>query len=188
MPYQELEAWKWANSIRYNSNPLKIDDARVVVRFFLSHYRFNFKEVKELLNLSDSTNFNYKDEEQFKGSFINAELSRDRYFGRAWFSMEEKKKRDIFHALYFFDSSQRLEECAREKFGLHPRAAQQFSKLVSIKVMPSSPEKRLKRSCIFLGRGTNTKQPFISLESGMRCTRVGLNLHLNRRRKSSRSL
>ena len=124
LPYQELEAWKWANSIRYNSNPLKIDDARVVVRFFLTHYHFRFREVKELLNLSDSTNFNYKDEEQFKGSFINAELSRDRYFGRAWFSMKEKKKEDIFHALYFFDSSQRLEECAQEKFGFDQWASQ----------------------------------------------------------------
>ena len=129
LPYQELEAWKWVNSIRYNSSPLKIEDARLVVRFFLSHYRFSFKEVKEVLNLSESTNFNYKDEDVFKGSFINAELSRERYFGRAWFSMDEKIKEDVFHALYFFDSSQRLEECAEEKFGLHPRAAHQFSKI-----------------------------------------------------------
>ena len=157
LPYQELEAWKWANSIRYNSNPLKIDDARVVVRFFLSHYRFNFKEVKELLNLSDSTNFNYKDEEQFKGSFINAELSREKYFGRAWFSMEEKKKEDIFHALYFFDSSQRLEECAREKFGLHPRAAQQFSRISIDKSYALLSRKAVKKILYFLRKGYQYK-------------------------------
>ena len=128
-----------------------------MVRFFLSHYRFNFKEVKELLNLSDSTNFNYKDEEQFKGSFINAELSRDRYFGRAWFSMEEKKKEDIFHALYFFDSSQRLEECAREKFGLHPRAAQQFSRISIDKSYALLSRKAVKKILYFLRKGYQYK-------------------------------
>ena len=153
LPYQELEAWKWVNSIRYNSTPLDVDDARVVVRFFLTHYHFRFREVKELLNLGNSNNFNYKDEDQFKGSFINAELSKERYFGQRWFSMNEKQKEDIFHALYFFDSSQRLEECAQEKFGLDQWEAKQFSRISIDKSYALISRKAANKILYFLRKG-----------------------------------
>lgn len=153
LPYQELEAWKWVNTIRYNSQPLTIEDAKLVVHFVLSHYRFRFKEVKEILNLTNSTNFNYKDQDQFKGSFINTELSRDRYFGNEWFSMENKKKEDIIHALYFFDSRQRLEESAQMKFGLNSRSARQFSKINIDKTYALLSRMATNKILYFLKRG-----------------------------------
>ena len=127
--YQELEAWKWVNSIKYNNGPLLIHDAQKVVRYYLTHYRFKFEEIKFVLNLMHSDNFNYKSDDNFKGSFINAELSREKYFGKDWFDFDQKTKDDIFHALYFFNSSQRLQDCAIEKFGLSENAAKQFSKI-----------------------------------------------------------
>lgn len=127
--YQEVEAWKWTNSIKYNNGPLLIKDAQKVVHYFLSHYRFKFEEIKSLLNLQHSNNFNYKSDDHFKGSFINAELSREKYFGSLWFDFDQTTKENIFHALYFFNSSQRLQLCAEEKFGLSSSAAKQFSKI-----------------------------------------------------------
>lgn len=127
--YQELEAWKWVNSIQYNNRSLEIEDAEMVVYYFKTHYRFNFKEVKELLGLELSKNFNYRDEDNFRGSFLNSELSKQKYFGEEWFSMEEKSKEDIFHALYFFDSVSRLETYAMEKFGFEPNTAKQFANI-----------------------------------------------------------
>ena len=125
--YQELEAWKWVNSIQYNNRSLEIEDAEKVVYYFKTHYRFNFKEVKELLGLELSKNFNYRDEDNFRGSFLNSELSKQKYFGKEWFSMDEKSKEDIFHTLYFFDSVSRLETYAMEKFGFEPNIAKQFA-------------------------------------------------------------
>ena len=153
LPYQELEAWKWVNSIRYNSQQLKLDDAKLVVRYFLSHYRFRFREVKALLNLSSSSNFNYKDEDEFKGSFINAELSSQRYFGYDWFSMEEKEKEDIFHALYFYDSSVRLASCAEQKFGLSSQSATRFSKISIDKSYAQLSKMAAKKILYFLRKG-----------------------------------
>ena len=127
--YQEVEAWKWANSIKFNNAPLKPNDTRKVVHYFLTHYRFKFEEIKSLLQLNHSDNFNYKADDTFKGSFINSELSREKYFGKKWFDFEQKTQEDIFHALYFFNSSLRLQNCAEEKFGLSTYAAQQFSKI-----------------------------------------------------------
>lgn len=129
LTYQELEAWKWVNSIQYNNRPLEIEDVKKVVHYFKTHYRFNFKEVKELLGLDFSKNFNYRDEDNFRGSFINSELSKKKYFGKEWFSMEEKSKEDIFHALYFFDSVSRLEAYAMDKFDFGPNIAKQFANI-----------------------------------------------------------
>ena len=127
--YQELEAWKWVNSIKYNNRQLLITDAQKAVHYFLSHHRFKFQDIKSLLNLTHSNNFNYKSDDQFKGSFINAELSREKYFGKEWFDFDQKTQEDVFHALYFFNSSQRLQDCAIEKFGLSEGAAKQFSNI-----------------------------------------------------------
>lgn len=69
----------------YKNDPLLIEDARKVVQYYLTHYRFKFEDIKSLLNLAHSDNFNYKSDDQFKGSFINAELSREKYFGKEWF-------------------------------------------------------------------------------------------------------
>jgi len=81
------------------------------------------------LQLNHSENFNYKADDAFKGSFINAELSREKYFGKEWFDFDQKTKEDIFHALYFFNSSLRLQDTAEQKFGLNSYAAQKFSKI-----------------------------------------------------------
>ena len=151
--YQEVEAWKWANSIKYNNTRLHIEDAEKVVHFYMTHYRFKFEDIKTLLHLNYSENFNYKSQDQFRGSFINTELSRDKYFGKAWFNFDQKKKEDIFHALYFFNSSQRLERHAREKFGLSPQSAKQFSNISIDKSYAPLSKKACRKILFFLRQG-----------------------------------
>ncbi|MGB1449695.1 MAG: type II CRISPR RNA-guided endonuclease Cas9 [Flavobacteriaceae bacterium] len=155
--YHEVEAWKWVNSIKYNNAPLKNEEARKVVQFYRTHYRFTFEDVKTLLHLNFSDNFNYKSEDQFRGSFINAELSREKYFGEAWFSFDQKKREDIFHALYFFNSSQRLQVCAQEKFGLSAAAAKQFAKISIDKSYAPISKMACKKILYFLQQGYSYK-------------------------------
>ncbi len=155
--YQELEAWKWVNTIRYNNRPLELEDAQRVVRYFKTHYRFSFAEIKEILGKEYSKSFNYRDEENFRGSFLNAELSKKKYFGNNWFSMPEKEKEDVYHALYFFDSVTRLEKYAREKFGFGPNIAKQFANISIDKNYAPLSRKASNNILYFLRKGYGYK-------------------------------
>lgn len=151
--YQELEAWKWARSIRRNSKPLSLEDQSKVADFFLQHYRFSFSEVKQVLGCEDSDTFNYKDQDKFRGSFIHAEMSKQKYFGSKWFSMDEKNREDIYHALYFFTSQKRLKAYAMEKLNFRSNVAEQFSNIHLDKRYASLSKKASRNILYFLKQG-----------------------------------
>ncbi|MEN8764595.1 MAG: type II CRISPR RNA-guided endonuclease Cas9 [Polaribacter sp.] len=155
--YQELEAWKWVNTIKFNNRSLEIEDAKKVVDYYNTHYRFNFSEIKKLLGQDYSKNFNYRDEENFRGSFLNSELSKNKYFGNEWFSMDAKNKEDVFHALYFFDSVSRLETYAKEKFGFEQRIAKQFANISIDKNYAPLSRKASNNILYFLRKGYEYK-------------------------------
>jgi len=127
--YQEVEAYKFINSIEFSGQPLNEIQRSEVLGYFFTNYRIKFKDIKRLLNLEYSQEFNYKDDEGFKGSFIHSELSKTKFFGRSWFQLEEKKRQDIWHALYFFNSSYRLEAYASEKLNFSDHSSFSFSKI-----------------------------------------------------------
>ena len=127
--YQEVEAYKFINSIEFSGHPLNANQRSEVLGYFFTHYRFKFIDIKRLLNLEYSQEFNYKDEEGFKGSFIHSELSKSKFFGKGWFQIEEKVRQDIWHALYFFSSSHRLHGYASEKLGFSDHSSFSFSKI-----------------------------------------------------------
>ena len=151
--YQELEAWKWAKSIKVNSQPLATKDVIKVVNFFLSHHRFVFSDIKKILDLKESKGFNYKDGDKIKGSFIHAEMSKKKYFGSYWFSMDDKNKEDIFHALYFFTSRQRLKEYAIEKLNFSASVAEQFANIHIDKNYALISKKACRNILYFLKQG-----------------------------------
>ena len=64
--YQEVEAYKFINSIEFSGHPLNASQRSEVLGYFFTHYRFKFIDIKRLLNLEYSQEFNYKDEEGFK--------------------------------------------------------------------------------------------------------------------------
>ena len=94
--------------------------------------------------------YNYKDEEGFKGSFIHSELSKGKFFGKGWFQIEEKVRQDIWHALYFFSSSQRLHAYASEKLGFSDHSSFSFSKIRMEKIMLPLVKEHVIISCFFL--------------------------------------
>lgn len=151
--FQEMEAWKWAKSIKVNSQSLASKDVIKAVDFYLRHHRFVFSDVKKVLGLKDSQNFNYKDGDKIKGSFINAEMSKKKYFGSDWFSMDEKIKEDIFHALYFFTSRQRLKAYAEDKLYFSETTADQFSNIHIDKNYTSISKKACRNILYFLKQG-----------------------------------
>lgn len=88
--YQEVEAYKFINSIEFSGQPLNEVQRNEVLGFFYTNYMFKFVDVKKILGLEYSQEFNYKDDERFKGSFIHSELSKSKFFGKRWFHMDEK--------------------------------------------------------------------------------------------------
>lgn len=155
--YQELEAWKWANTIEINQEKLSFEDLEKAAHFYLSHYRFQFAELKQFLQLPIHCLSNYKNSENIIGSFVNAELSKPHFFGNSWFEMQAKYKEDIYHALYFFSSKHQLALCAEEKFGLKPRNAQQFSRIRLDRTYALLSQKAARNILYFLKQGHKYK-------------------------------
>ncbi len=154
---QEVEAWKWINSIQYNNQPLEEEERRVTFAFLRSNYKFKFSDLKNRLQLPDKKAFNYRDDEIFKGIFIDYEMSKNKFFGTDWFNMDSKLKEDVFHALYFFDDLEKLKQHAEEKFGLDEYCAEQFSKISLDKTYALLSKKACRNLLPFLRQGYRYK-------------------------------
>lgn len=155
--YQEVEAWKWINTIQYNHQPLEEKHRQRAFVFLRSKYRFSFFDLKKALKLSDSKAFNYRDDEVFKGIFIHYELSKNKFFGTNWFKMDSKSQDDIFHALYFFDDVEKLKQHAQEKFGFNEYSANEFSKISLDKTYAMLSKKACRNLLPFLRKGYRYK-------------------------------
>lgn len=151
--YQELEAWKWTNTIRINGKRLSSEQAEKVVRFYLQNARFTFDQILQVLKLSENESVNYKANDSLRGSFINAELSKPKYFGSQWFLMTEKQREDIFHNLYFFTSQKRLREYAQNQWGFSRVSAKQFSQININKNYAQISKKASRNILYFLRQG-----------------------------------
>ena len=157
LEYQEVEARKWINTIQYNNQPLTAEDREKAYHFLQCHYRFRFSALKKRLNLPDAKGFNYLDEETFKGIFIHSELSKNKYFGKQWFSLDKKQQEDIFHALYFFNDTEKLKYHAMDTFGLDEYNSTQFSKISLDKSYAMLSKKACRNLIPFLRRGFRYK-------------------------------
>ena len=96
--YQEVLAYRWANSLKVNGVSLSHSDRLLAVEFFMTHRRFDFGRVKAVLENPDG-NYIIKEDELITGSFVNASLSHFSIFGEDWFHFNEKEKEDIWHSL-----------------------------------------------------------------------------------------
>ncbi len=152
--YQELLAYRWANSLKVNGRFLSDQDRKVAVHFFMTHRRFNFGRLKTELE-NPYAHYNIKEEESIKGSFVNASLSHPSIFGSAWFEFNERDKEEIWHCLYFFDNEQKLISHMIEKWGLDENQAAKFAALQLDKNYASLSKKASGNILYFLKRGVN---------------------------------
>ncbi len=151
--YQEVEAYKFINSIRHSESRLNLTQRTEVLRYYFTHPHFKFIEIKRLLKLEHSDGFNYDDDLEFKGSFIHSELSKTKLFGKEWFQMEDKIRQDIWHALYFFDSDYKLQEYAIHKFNFSKQSATLFSRIKISKEYAPISKKACNNILFFLRKG-----------------------------------
>jgi len=126
--YQEVLAYRWANSLKVNGVSLSHSDRLLAVEFFMTHRRFDFGRVKAVLENPDG-NYSIKEDELITGSFVNASLSHFSIFGEDWFHFNEKEKEDIWHSLYFFDNKMKLKSYVMNNWSLSEQSASKFAEL-----------------------------------------------------------
>ena len=152
--YQELLAYRWANSLKVNGKFLTDQDRKVAVHYFLTHRRFLFGRLKSKLS-NPNAHYNIKEEESIKGSFVNASLSHPTIFGPEWFDFSERDREEIWHCLYFFDNEQKLKSHMIEKWGLDENQAKKFASLQLDKNYASISKKASGNILYFLKRGVS---------------------------------
>lgn len=150
--YQEVLAYRWANSLKVNGVSLSHSDRLLAVEFFMTHRRFDFGRVKTVLENPDG-NYSIKEDELITGSFVNASLSHFSIFGEDWFHFNEKEKEDIWHSLYFFDNKMKLKSYVMNNWSLSEQSASKFAELQLDKNYAPISKKAARNILYFLKKG-----------------------------------
>ncbi len=163
--YQEVLAYRWANSLKVNGETLSDSDRSTAVEFFKTHRKFDFAWVKRLFQNPDG-HYNIKDQELIKGSFINASLSHPNLFGDQWFEFDSDTQEEIWHAMYFFDNEARLKSHVMEKWYLTDSQANKFIALQLDKNYAPISKKAARNILFFLKRGVSYDLSVVFLGGG----------------------
>ena len=152
LTFQEMLAYRWANSLKRNGIYLSPRDRNTAKEFFMTHKRFDFMRI---INLFESTDghFNIKDNEIIKGSFVNASLSHPQLFGASWFELSEKDREDIWHNLYFFNDESKLKAYFMERWGFDNFQAKKIASIQLDKNYAPISRKAARNILYFLKRG-----------------------------------
>lgn len=150
--FQELLAYRWANSLKRNGLFLSSKDRLTAKDFFLRQKRFDFMRVINLLENPEG-HFNIKDNEIIKGSFVHATLSHPQLFGSSWFELSEKDQEDIWHNLYFFNDETKLKTYFVEQWGFDDYRAGKVSSIQLDKNYAPISKKAARNILYFLKKG-----------------------------------
>lgn len=152
--YQDLLAYKWINTIKKDGRNLSKEDREKIYYFFMTNSGFKFRQIKQILN-AEYSQFNKKSSDVIYGSRLISRLSDQEIFGMDWFNIPLSKRKDIWHALYFFNNTDQLQTHAQEKWGLGETASRKFAELEVEKRYAPISEKAAKNLLYFLKRGVS---------------------------------
>lgn len=152
--YQDLLAYKWISTIKKEGRSLSQVERDKIYFFFMRNFKFNFREIKEFLN-AKSVQFNKKNEDIIYGSKLNCQLSDESIFGMDWFGMTLSEREDVWHALYFFNNRELLQNHARQKWELGEDASQKIAEVLVDKRHAPISTKAAKNILYFLKRGVS---------------------------------
>lgn len=150
--YQELLAYRWANSLKCNGEYLTPRERITVKEFYMTHKRFDFMRLTGLLDNPEG-HYNIKETEIIKGSFINAVLSHPQLFGSFWFQLSEKDREDIWHNLFFFEDEDKLKLYFMQRWGFDDYQAKKIAAIQLDKNYAPLSKKAARNILYFLKRG-----------------------------------
>jgi len=124
IPFEEFRVYQWVNTVECNGEKLNEKDRETIVNQLFSKEKVKFMALRRALKKNDNTyQFNYKDDDAIVGSHAISNFSNKKFFGPAWFDLNEKQKEDIWHVIYFFDDKEKLTKYAKEKWGFDDEKA-----------------------------------------------------------------
>jgi CRISPR-associated endonuclease Csn1 len=133
IPFELFRMHQWLNTLSYDINGKKqkitLEEREKIAALLLSKEKLNFKEIRKAIDKVDGIyQFNYKDNDKIIGSYTISSLSNKKFFGKKWFNFSEKQQENIWHALSFFDDSDKLKEYAIINWGFDNEKAKKISK------------------------------------------------------------
>ena len=152
LSFQEVQAYRWANSLKRDGIFLSPRDRATAVSYFLTHSRFEFSRVINLFEQIEGQ-YNINGNEIIKGSFVNAVLSKEQLFGPSWFGLSEKDREDIWHALYFFNDESKLRNYFIENWGFDDFQAKKIASIQLDKNFAPISKKAANNILYFLKHG-----------------------------------
>jgi len=129
IPFEEFRVYQWVNTVEYNGKRLNEEERKVAAELLLRKEKTDFKAIRKALGKIDNQyKFNYKDDDKIVGTYTISNLCSKKYFGEEWFSLTDKEKEDIWHALYFFEDKDFTKNYAQTKWGFDEDSAVAISK------------------------------------------------------------
>jgi CRISPR-associated endonuclease Csn1 len=127
--------------------PLTRDQRDLVVDALEKNGRRTFTQLRKLLQLPGTTQFNLEDakREELKGNQTNAAFSKPAHFGDAWFAFAEIQQDDIVERVLSTESEQELVNWLMSNFGLDEPNADAIANVGLVEGYASLSAKALKR-------------------------------------------
>jgi CRISPR-associated endonuclease Csn1 len=129
--FEKFRAWTYVNNITCNGEHLNYEDRKVIVENLLyTNEKPLFKRLRKLIGKeTDIFKFNFKDDDKAAGCYTISHLSKFRFFGKHWFEISTEEQEKIWHIIYEFDSIDKLEDYAKDKWQLSEEAAAEVARL-----------------------------------------------------------
>lgn len=130
-PQNEIRRiWEWVNTVECNGEGLSNQEKDTVIGWLQAKEKVEFKLIRKLLKKEGAGfKFNYQDDDRIVGCITISKLCSKNAFGNNWFSFSEKQQNDIWHALYFFEDRDKLQQCAGDKWKLIEKNAEYVSNI-----------------------------------------------------------
>jgi CRISPR-associated endonuclease Csn1 len=131
---QQFRIYQEVNNLRILSEglsegPLTLDQRNLLVAALEQHSKRSFTQIKRLLGLSGSAQFNFEDpkRQELKGNTTSAILSKSDFFGEAWFELSLVRQDEVVDKLVNEENETRLIIWLQDQFGFDEDQAEKIA-------------------------------------------------------------
>jgi CRISPR-associated endonuclease Csn1 len=131
---QQFRIYQEVNNLRIlgeglSDGPLTIDQRDLLVTALEQHSKRSFTQIKRLLGLSGSAQFNFEDpkRQELKGNTTSAILSKSDFFGEAWFELSLVRQDEVVDKLVNEENETRLIIWLQDQFGFDEDQAEKIA-------------------------------------------------------------
>lgn len=154
LPVDLFRIYQWVNTVECNGQKLSSDERESIIHVLLRKEKVLFTAIRKKINKLDGYyQFNYNDSDKIAGAATISKLCSKKCFGENWFEISEKEQEDIWHALYFFEDRDKLEQHAQQRWSLSEKQAQNISRISLKEGYASLSRKSIRNILPFLMQG-----------------------------------